>query len=483
MYKWQKIKTLRQQGKSIREIAKLLKLSKNTVNKYVNLQGPPEFKVRDYKADIMKYENNIQEMLKKEFIGTRIHEELVKLGYTRSLSSLYRYLDKLDLSDKQLELSTSRFESIEGRQMQYDWKHWTLLVKGERVKIYLHQLILGFSRKKFCTFSLTITTADIIRAIKEGIENFGALAPELLIDNPKQMVINHGDFIRYNDEFLRFCGLYGIEPSPCKPYRARTKGKVERPFYYIQEHFLRGLEVESLSEFSLKLKDFIEQYNNRPHSRLKEKPNERFWKEIDFLKEIPKTDLSGLFKMEARKVSNDGYVSFNGAMYPISMKHALTTVFCENISGFRVKIYDQKKELIVDNEISNSKERPVHPEHEEMNIQFLSKKQKGKRDLIEKFIGNFSDVGEKYCQGLKKEHTTNMYWHVSEIMAYLDFYSIESVKEALNKCLEIGSFHKNSVSRLLSVEGLKPIGLVNPAIKTEKMNITRSLSAYGGLYD
>jgi len=42
---------------------------------------------------------------------------LVKLGYKRSLSSLYRYLDKLELSEKQLELSTSRFESIEGRQM------------------------------------------------------------------------------------------------------------------------------------------------------------------------------------------------------------------------------------------------------------------------------------------------------------------------------------------------------------------------------
>jgi len=99
---------------------------------------------------------------------------------------------------------------------------------------------------KYYAFSLTITTADVIRALAEEFDFFGGYALELVIDNGKQMVITHqkNGIVRYNDEFLRFCGLYGIEPSACENYRARTKGKAERPFYYVQEQLLRGLEVK-----------------------------------------------------------------------------------------------------------------------------------------------------------------------------------------------------------------------------------------------
>ncbi|RLB11168.1 MAG: transposase, partial [Deltaproteobacteria bacterium] len=35
MYKWQKIKALQRQGKSIKEIMRIVKLSRNTVRKYI----------------------------------------------------------------------------------------------------------------------------------------------------------------------------------------------------------------------------------------------------------------------------------------------------------------------------------------------------------------------------------------------------------------------------------------------------------------
>jgi hypothetical protein len=43
------------------------------------------------------------------------------------------------------------------------------------------------------------------------------------------------------------------------------KGKVEKPFYYVQEHLhlLRGLEVKELSEFDRKLEEFMDKYNER----------------------------------------------------------------------------------------------------------------------------------------------------------------------------------------------------------------------------
>ncbi|GBE01995.1 integrase core domain protein [bacterium BMS3Abin08] len=276
MYKWQQVKSLRAKGVSIKKIARQLKLSRNTVRKYLRSPGPPRFKARKYEKMLDKYEDMIKEMLEGKYIGTRIYSELIGLGYRGSLCSVHRYIRQVRRQEEINKKITTRVETAPGKQMQYDWKEWDLIVDGKAVKIYLHEVVLGFSRKKHYSYSLGITTGDVVRAIAGAIEYFGGLTEELVIDNPKQMVITHrkDGVVRYNDEFLRFCGLYGIEPRACRNYRARTKGKAERPFYYIQEHLLRGIKVKELSEFEGLLREFTERYNSRPHSTLKEPPDE-----------------------------------------------------------------------------------------------------------------------------------------------------------------------------------------------------------------
>ena len=180
---------------------------------------------------------------------------------------------------------------------------WYLPVGNKKIKIYVHGLILGFSRKKYYTYSLSITTKDIIRAIASGIDFFQGFAKELLIDNPKQMIILHKEeVIRYNDEFLRFLGLYGINSNPCVYRRARTKGKVERPFFYIKERLLRGLKLDDISELDAIIKDFTQGYNNRDHSTLKRPPNEMFEEEKQYLISIPAIEPRIVFGMDLRKV-------------------------------------------------------------------------------------------------------------------------------------------------------------------------------------
>ena len=144
--------------------------------------------------------------------------------------------------------------------------------------IYVHEAILSFSRKKYYTFSLTITGPDIIRAIHEALVFYGGVPLELVMDNAKQMVITHerSGAVLYNDAFLRFMGLMSIDLNPCQNYRARTKGKVERPFYHLQEHLLPGCKVRDLSEFSLRLAAYTEKANASFHATIKETPDERF---------------------------------------------------------------------------------------------------------------------------------------------------------------------------------------------------------------
>jgi len=385
---------------------------------------------------------------------------------------------------------TTRVETSPGRQMQYDSKEWVLSVGGNPIRLYIHEVVLSYSRKKYYTYSVSITTQDIIRAIAEGIEFFQGVPDELVIDNPKQMIITHraDGVIRYNDEFLRFCGLYGLEPNPCANYRARTKGKVERPFYYLQEHLLKGLEVEDLFQFDRLLKDFTDRYNARPHSALKESPDERFSRESKHLRALPVVEPTILYDRQIRKVSNDGYISWDGNFYPVPMDLYLTEVMVESIFGKIIKIYNTEGKVVTEHQIRlfDKGIRPEHPEHESINREYRDKKKRLRSAVIEKFICLFDIVGQQYIAGLRGAVGANVYWHLSEILACCKVYEPGTVRKVLSDCIDIGAYHKNSVLRLLD-----PIALRYPCtnmassytgyIGLPKAEITRPLSAYAGL--
>ena len=487
MYKWQQVKVLQSQGKSIKEIMRRVKLSRNTVRKYMRSSDPPRMKRREYERMLDGFDSEIMEMLSKGYIGTRIYEELIKKGYEGSLSTVHKYISRLKEDEEISRKVTTRVERGPGEQMQYDWKEWMLPVGGKEVKIYLHEVVLSYSRKKYYTWSLSIKEEDIIRSLAEAINYFGGVARELVIDNAKQMVIRHrvDGVVRYNDDFLRFCGLYGIEPTACRNYRARTKGKAERPFYYVQEHLLRGLEVENLEEFDRLLSEFTARYNAREHSSLLESPDERFEVEKDHLMALPDVEPRVLFKFEIRKVSNDGYISWRGNYYPVPMRFCLNEMMVESVLGRVIRIYNLNGEMVCHYWVdpTGKGQRPTHPEHEKLNRAYRDKRQKVRSVVIERFRSTFGDISEEFIKGLRDATGANIYWHLSEILACCDLYRKEDVKYAIEQCSRMGSYHKNSVIRLLEGRDLKPFfpEAVMPLGGYSGNIIRRPLSAYAEL--
>jgi transposase len=484
MYQWHQVKVLRAKGVSIKKIARQLKLSKNTVRKYLRSSDPPTFHAREYEKLLDGYQEAIRAMVDKGFIGTRIFNELVAMGYPGSLATVHRYLKEIKQQEAIQEKVTTRVETPPGKQMQYDWKEWKIAVGDTKIKSYIHKVVLSYSRKKYYTYSLEITTQDVIRAIEGAIVFFGGVAPELIIDNPKQMVIAHGKdgVIRYNDAFLRFCGLYGIEPNPCEPYRARTKGKVERPFFYLEQHLLKGLELQELFEFDGVLKAFMEKYNARPHSTLKESPHERFLREKDSLGPIPFVEPAVLYDREIRKVSNDGYLSWKGRLYPIPMPYCLKNVMAEEVFGRTLRVYNLSGEIISEQAIRHFDrgQRPEHPEHEKINQAYRAKKEAKRSQLVRQFTDTFGDISHIYVEGLKKTVTANIYWHLQEILNYTALYPVSAISEVLLECIGLGAYHKNSVKKLLGEKELaQPCLEVSGVLPVAPLvNITRPLADY-----
>ena len=80
--------------------------------------------------------------------------------------------------------------------------------------------------------------------LEEAFHFFGGVPREILFDQMRSVVVadhrERGGPLVENLEFLRFAHHWAFRPRACRPYRARTKGKVERPIRYVRESFVYG---------------------------------------------------------------------------------------------------------------------------------------------------------------------------------------------------------------------------------------------------
>lgn len=134
-------------------------------------------------------------------------------------------------------------------------------------------LVYAASRKKAVCFSLTVDAEAIYEAIQELFDDLGGITQELLIDNPKALVIDNNprseDEIKYNPHALLLAAHLGTELNACNCYWPRTKGKCEKPFQYIEEQFIKGNRFTSMEDLNIRGKNFITEWNNEVHNYYK----------------------------------------------------------------------------------------------------------------------------------------------------------------------------------------------------------------------
>ena len=86
-----------------------------------------------------------------------------------------------------------------------------------------------------------------------------------------------GGGLALNAEFLRFAAHWGFLPRSCRPYRARTKGKVERPIRCIRESFFYGRSFANDNDLNEQAVRWLEGTANvRRHATTGERPIDRF---------------------------------------------------------------------------------------------------------------------------------------------------------------------------------------------------------------
>ncbi|SES20194.1 hypothetical protein SAMN05518866_1618 [Sphingobium sp. YR768] len=142
---------------------------------------------------------------------------------------------------------------------------------------------------------------------------------EILYDRMKTAVTGEDDqgHIIYNRSLLALARHYRFVPRACRPYRAKTKGKVERPFSYIRKDFFLGRTFRNLEELNAELIEWLESVANvRVHGTTQRIIVKAFAAEQPELQSLPAERFDAVLKLE-RRVSHDGMVSMGGNYYSV----------------------------------------------------------------------------------------------------------------------------------------------------------------------
>jgi len=365
---WDEIRRLREmEGLSVTELAHRFDLDRKTVRRCLRGEEWRPYKRSAFRSTILTpHQGYLKRRAPEVCYSARIlfQELRASRGYTGSYETIKQFVSPLREAGAEGELTQTRFETPPGLQSQIDWGQAFVAFGLDRVKMHFFVLTLGFSRRGFCCGYPDEQLGQFLDAHERAFDHFGGHTSELLYDRPRTVCAPDGRGGKvWNGTFMEFARYWDFEPRLCRPYRAKTKGKVESGVKYVKRNFLPGRSFRDMVDFEEQLASWTSEISDlRIHGTTHERPIDRFQRERDHL--VPVAGQPG-FRLQVRSsriVAEDWLVSFQTNRYSVPFSLIGKTVSVEPC-GNEVRIYHHD-DLIAVHELRQGRyEMSIRPEH------------------------------------------------------------------------------------------------------------------------
>jgi transposase len=276
-------------GKSIKEIARDLKISRNTVRKILRSgetsfsyerEVQPRPRLGRWKADLDRLLTaNAGTSARERLTLIRLFEELRALGYEGGYDAVRRYARTW--SREHASQTATAFVPLSfapGEAYQFDWSHEIVVMNGVTVTVKVAHVRLCHSRMMFVRAYPRETQEMVFDAHERAFAFFRGSCTRGIYDNMKTAVetIFIGKDRQYNRRFLQMCSHYLVDPVACTPASGWEKGQVENQVGVVRERFFTPrLRVKTYDELNAWLTDKCVAYAKvHPHP---ERPDQTMW--------------------------------------------------------------------------------------------------------------------------------------------------------------------------------------------------------------
>lgn len=312
------IKIMSAQGHSIHSIARVLKLSRRTVRKYLEPSPPP--------GESGGWEDKIdwnyvrQEVYGKgttvKQIGQEVAPEIAYVKFWR----VFREQAGRQASPEQV---TIRLNHKPAEKTQVDFCDGVFITERDSGKKILTQFFLGvlpFSSYTFGEFVLDQKLATFIGVQQRMFAYFGGVTPYLVVDNLKSGV-HKADLYDpdVNPTYCDFANHMGFAVLPARPYKPKDKGSGECHIGVVQRGFfqeVRNRVFYSLEELNEALRHYLKRLNHQVMKDYGVSREERLEEEKKQLKALPCSPFE-LSEWRRAKVHPDCHVQVEKNFYSV----------------------------------------------------------------------------------------------------------------------------------------------------------------------
>ena len=330
-----KVRLALAKGRSIRNIAKSMHLSRHTVRK-IQRGNATEFSYTRTKViypvlgDFLPL---LTELLEKESClpagkrrqARQIFEEMQRAGFPGSYDSVRRYMKKWRTRDTSAQPAYVPLVFGRGEAFQFDWSEESVELGGSCIKVQVAHLRLCHSRMSFCMAFTRQGAEMVLQAHIKGHDFFGGLCERGIYDNLKTVVsvIHRGKERTYNRRFLQLASHYLFEPEACTPASGWEKGRVENQVKVLRKRFFTPRpRFEGLEELNAHLEEQCRaEARNRRHPDF---PDKTIWDVFQDERPFLRRQESAFdgYSLDERRTNALCLVSFDRNHYSVPCEYA-----------------------------------------------------------------------------------------------------------------------------------------------------------------
>jgi len=339
------IALLHKEGIGVRQIARSLRVARNTVKAIIAEEGTTPAMIRKDKIQI---DPELLDRLYVECQGfvQRVHERLVEEEKIEvKYSTLTRMIRELGLGQES-KSRCDRVPDVPGAEMQHDTSPYTVAIGGSPVKVVASLMYLRYSKRRYLKFYRRFNRFKMKSFFHEGLTYWGYAAKDCIIDNTNLARLRGtGRNAVIVPEMEAFSKQYGFEFLCHEKGHCNRKAGEERSFWTVETNFFPGRSFQNFEDLNEQAFEWatVRMYH-RPVSKTGLIPAKAFEHERAYLVELP-SHLPAPYVSHDRVTDQYGFVSFDANFFwvPGTRRDDVSVLEYSD----RLKIY-RGRELLID---------------------------------------------------------------------------------------------------------------------------------------
>jgi Homeodomain-like domain len=435
---------MRDKGMKIRQIARSLSISRNTVRTILKGSGS------EVRGSGASHENEMP-LIREAFVKcrgnvVRVQEVLADQGIRVGYSTLTRIARDQGLREpKKVRAGVYTFGP--GEEMQHDTSPHRVILDGKPATGQCAGLILAYSRKLFIQYYPRFTRFEAKVFLAQAFEFIDGVCDRVVIDNTSVIVAcGSGPNAEMAPEMEAFGRIFGIIFVAHRIGHADRKARIERPFDYVERNFLAGRAFVDWHDLNRQALEWCCEKANRKLKRsLGMSPDEAYLMEKSYLKPLP-AYVPPIYDIVNRVVDVEGFVSLDTNRYSVPDSLIGKKVEVRKHSE-KVEVFFDHKQVASHSRIMGKRDsRMTQPGHHKPL--FRDHAHVGPSTEEKALLGE-SEILDRYVREIKKRSSGRGVQKLRRLLNLKRTYPSEPFLAALEKALTYGLYDLSRLEKMI----------------------------------